>query len=129
VEDEGELSDSTRRRFQNRFAKVPLAKSHFRQVATAFAKFESYMLDVQQQTDADRAEIDGLRADGWNPNEESPMAQSSASLGKARGLRLGRVNPAMKKKTRDDSYKDDGSNHDSGSSSDEGLEDLPLRGV
>jgi hypothetical protein len=64
VEDEGELSDSTRRRFQNRFAKVPLAKSHFKQVATAFAKFESYMLDVQQQTDADRAEIEGLHADG-----------------------------------------------------------------
>jgi hypothetical protein len=41
VDDEGELSDLTRRRFQNRFAKVPLAKSHFRQVATAFAKFES----------------------------------------------------------------------------------------
>jgi hypothetical protein len=87
VDDEGELSDSTRSRFQNRFAKVPLAKSHFRQVTTAFAKFESYMLEVQQQTNADRAEGEGLRADGWNPNEEGQMAQSSTSLGKSRVLR------------------------------------------
>ncbi|KAL3446463.1 P-loop containing nucleoside triphosphate hydrolase protein [Aspergillus insuetus] len=79
VDDEGELSDSTRSRFQKRFAIVPLTKSHFRQVATAFTKFESYMLEVQQQTDADRAEIDGLRADGWNPNEETPIAHSSTS--------------------------------------------------
>jgi hypothetical protein len=35
----------------------------------------------------------------------------------------------MRKKTQNDSYKDDGSGHDSVSSSDEGLEDLPLRGV
>jgi hypothetical protein len=106
-----------------------LAKSHFRQVATAFAKFESYMLEVQQQTDAYRAVDEGLRADGWNPSEESQMAQSSTSLGKSRGVALGRGKLAIRKKTQDDSYKDDGSGHDSGSSSDKGLEDFPLRGV
>ncbi|KIA75882.1 hypothetical protein HK57_00324 [Aspergillus ustus] len=81
ADDEGELSDASLRRFQKRFQKVPLSKRHFRHVAEAFAKFDSYMLEVQQRTDAEQAEGDGIRADGWDPAEEQRQTSQEKSAG------------------------------------------------
>jgi hypothetical protein len=105
ADDEGELSDTSRQRFKKRFRKVLLSKKHFQHVAKAFAEFDSYMLEVQQQTDTEMAEHDGVRADGWDPSEE----QGQGSLGASITVRstISKLSP-MKTSARDaDSDEDD----------------------
>ncbi|KAL2825515.1 hypothetical protein BJY01DRAFT_256260 [Aspergillus pseudoustus] len=123
ADDEGELSDASRRRFQKRFQKVPLSKRHFRHVAEAFAKFDSYMLEVQQQTDAEKAEGEGIRADGWDPAEEQRQVAQEKTAGL--GSKFGK-SPAGRDSVRGAISDDDDASQSEADSGDDAL-NAPIR--